>query len=230
VIPDLAAVCDTLTQRMKAAAIYHCGPFDEAGDAASPDIHILAIADIESVTDLHLIPDLSRFPRRIEVSVIPQARLEEAARQGISDWLMFYTLDKMRRGRPLMESGRIKDLREQGGSGVSIKPSLYAGLMRHLLNLLRTMDREEEPLALQAMRVNMLVMMTLSLYSIVRLGQTFSKSSEVLRDKHPLVKETAGEAPRSRAREILSYSKRLLQPALARLGYARDLAAVTDRP
>lgn len=229
-VTDLRAVCDTLIKRTGAAALYHCGPFNRAGDSRSPDIHILAIADAENVTDLHLMPGLSGFPRRIEVSIIPETRLEGAARQGISEWLMFYTLDKMRRAKPLAESERIKTLRDKAMGGLRIKPSLYADLMRHLLGLLCEMDREDQALVLQALRVNMLVMMTLSLYSIIKLRRTFSKRSETLGDKHPLVKEAAGEISRSRAREILSHSRGFLQPVLARMGYTCALGTPESAP
>ena len=220
--PDPEAIRAMISRRLPLEALYLCGPFDATGEPRSPDIHILAISRQDQVKDLHFIPGIAGVPRRVEVSVFPYHALRMAVETGVSSWLMFYTLDKIRRGRPIMETPDIAALHQKIVADFTPRPSFYSAVMRSLTSATRNLGEAPKPGPSRVINVNVMVLLSLSLYSIVKAKQTFTKQSELLSEIMPLLPvgaETLGSystaADVSRA---LASSKRFIDSIFGKLG------------
>ncbi|MFH1220484.1 MAG: hypothetical protein V1694_08520 [Candidatus Eisenbacteria bacterium] len=194
--PSLDEIRATLARRLELEALYLCGPFDVQGEPASPDIHVLAVVRRGDLKDLHLVPGVSDLTRRVEVSVIPLSGLKAAIEGGISTWLMFYTLDKMRRGRLIMETADFAALRQRAEQDLRLRPSFYASALRDLVAALgeagpagrpaggRTVPAARavpaRPVLARVMAANAAVLISLALRTMVKLRRAFSKHSDLL--------------------------------------------------
>lgn len=132
--PDLNEVAAVLSRRLDLEALYLGGPFDAQGEPASPDIHVLAISRGDWVKDFHLVPKVSRFDRRVEVSVVPLGLVRRAVDRGVSTWFDFYTADKIRTGKPILESGDAARLRKRAIGNLRIRPAFYAEALRGVVH------------------------------------------------------------------------------------------------
>lgn len=213
-----------IARRADLDSLYLCGPFDQDGNPASPDVHILALSRSEEVTDLHFLPDLAGFRRRVEVSVIPTGLVEASAREGVRTWLAFYTLDKIIRGKPLFESRATRNLRRSLAEGVKLKPSFYAQTMASLRDAWHELHRTSAPAEI-GIRSNLIMLLSLCLCSLLRLKQTFSRNSDLLSQTEEVWRSR--ERDKKSAEAILDSGRGFLEAALKKGGF--NVEAVAGR-
>jgi hypothetical protein len=219
--PEAQAVRAALAARLDLEALYLCGPFDSSGEPASPDVHMLAVVRPDEVRDLHLVPGVARFERRVEVSVVPCSLLEGLAAGGASSWLGFYTADKIAKARVILESDRAADLRRQIAAGLRLRPSFYAAAVRNVVAwAARAKDAPPAgPTRLAA--ASSLLLASLGLHLMARPRLTFTKQSEVVSRSGSLLRGCdAGLAlqDKAAAAEMLRAASGFLRLAFGREG------------
>lgn len=223
-IPSIEKITQAIAGRIDLDSLYLCGPFDREGRPASADIHILALSRDGEVRDLHFLPEPAGFERRIEVSVVPAALVEICGREGVGNWLAFYTLDKMMRGKPIVESAETAGLKRSLAQGINPKPSFYAGTMGNLRSAWIEAKRATGLLE-RSLQSNLVVLLTLCLYSLLYLKRPFSKNSDLLTQTGKTWRR--GDVDGNRAETILAGGKRFIEAVLRQNGFKAD--AVADR-
>jgi hypothetical protein len=179
VIEGTDDIKQAIERRADLDSLYLCGPFGEEGNPASSDIHILALGRGEDIKDLHFPDGLSGRDRRIEVSVVPARNVRASWQNGVKTWLEFYTLDKIRRGQPILETPAMREIRQSLKCGVKLKPSFYTRTMSRLRGA-RDEGLWSPGPAAAALRCNIMLLLSLNLYSLLRLKTTFSRNSDLL--------------------------------------------------
>ncbi len=215
---QLAEIAEMVARRTGIKGLYLCGPFDEEGKPSSRDIHLLGIVPGRIIEDLHYLPNIANTSRRIEVSLIGEEMLEDALASGVRTWLGFYTIEKLRTARPIVEDGRLKELRKRIADHWKLALSFQALALRNFRDALRSTSMAQSSLCDRMLSSNRLVLQTLTLLAIVR-RRTFTKLSELLvasaQDRKLL-----GERAQERAvAEMLDRCDDLMQSIIKRLGY-----------
>jgi hypothetical protein len=232
--PDLSEIGSALARKLDLDGLYLCGPFDSKGEPASSDIHILALSRRDDVIDLHYVPRVSGFLRRIEVSVVPARAVQAAIEEGVKTWFMFHTLDKMQRGKVITESPRTAQLRRRITQGLKLRPSLQAGVIRNVVTAGHALAgqapgpapantagggiRASHTQLLSMLTANTLLLLSLSAYSVIRLKQTYSRHSELwLQVRHRVSGRLEPPTPGS-AGKTMRTAERFLRIVLSRYG------------
>lgn len=223
-IPRAEAIRRSLAGRVRLEALYLCGPFDSKGEPASPDIHVLALSHDDALTDLHFVPGSAAFERRVEVSVAPFGMVEASQAMGVGSWLAFYTIDKIARGKPMLESPEALKVREALAEGVKFRPSVYAGTMANLRNVRLKIDSSPGQ-AEGLIKANLVLLLTYCLYSVIHLKRTFSRNSELLTQTRHM--RGARSTSRPAAEAVLESGRRFLVRALRQTGFDIDAVAAT---
>ena len=229
--PDQDAIGAALGRRIDLEAFYICGPFGESGEPSSPDIHVLAISGGSLVRDLHFLPAVSQFERRVEVSVMPLEVLRRAVEHGVSSWLMFYTVDKLRGAKPVRESAETERLRKIALKDLTIRRSFYAEAIRGLFSLASpeakaAQSGTEAGRALSALRLTGRILSLLGLRTIAEGKRTFSKYSDLLRDRS-LVPAAFFEDGKAEALRVIEATRRVIALAFRTCGIDRARIGTT---
>lgn len=222
---DPAGVREVLSMRVDLEALYINGPFDAQGQPASPDVHVLAISRGDSVRDIHLVPGTSRFERRVEVSAVPLALVQETANKGVSTWFTFFTADKLRSGKPVLESPEAEGLRRRIKENLRIRPAFFAEVLRGVVqtasHLVGPSDRASAGTAdtigprkqvgtTGAAALNGRLVALLAAHAAIRSGHTFSKLSDMLTRGVPFP-VALPEAAKAEAARTLAATARTLE-------------------
>jgi hypothetical protein len=215
VLKNLQKITQAIAGRIDADSLYLCGPFDHKGEPASTDIHILALSSGGEVKDLHLLPELAGLEKRVEVSVVPLTLVKSSLCKGVGTWLAFYTLDKIAKGKPLGKSREAADLKHSLEGGMRLRPSFYAGRMRNLRDAWFEANRTAR-LPESGLKTNLVLLLTLCLYSLLSLRRPFSRNSDLLTQTRE--KWRLGGLDRKDAEEILRSGKRFVETVLRQSG------------
>ena len=209
--PDRDAIGAALSRRIDLEAFYLCGPFGKSGAPSSPDVHVLAISGSSIVRDLHLLPGVSQFERRVEVSVVPLDVVRSAVEQGVASWFMFYTVDKLRGAKPVRESEEAERLRKIAVRRVKIRRSFYAEAIRGLLSQEAQAPgaNSETGAALSLLRLTGRLLSLLGLRTIVDGKRTFSRHSDLLADRS-LVPGALFDGGEPEAARVIEATKRVI--------------------
>ncbi len=169
-------IVDALCIKLRPLALYLC-PQEFTQHLRSPDIHILAVVDGDSVFDLHYLPQVANVDVRIEVSVVGIRAIENEIREGISTWLGFLTIAKLRMATPLVEDENLFECRKLAMQKVSLRPRFIASLVgatsqRYNTKPISAMDR--------LLYSNALLIRALSLMVATKLSVPFLKTSDAI--------------------------------------------------
>ncbi|HVP56647.1 MAG TPA: hypothetical protein VMU02_01005 [bacterium] len=226
--PDPPAIQRLLDQRVDAAGIYLCGPFDRSGEPSSPDIHVLAVSRRDDLRDLHFLPGIAPVPRRVEVSIVPYREMVTAVRHGAATWAQFHLLHKLRGAVPITEESDLSPLRERAREAMRTRPSFYSAVMRDFASAARE-ARPQGPVGpITLLNANASMLMALELRAILKAKRTFSKVSEILTD--PGVTLTAEPelrvpSPARGADRMVAASRQLIAAVLRTQGVDFDRLA-----
>jgi hypothetical protein len=211
-----------ITRRIDPDGLYLCGPFDQQGKSASQDIHILALSRGDEIKDLHFLPGLTGSKRRVEVSVIPTRLVEVSERDGVRTWLGFYTLDKIIRGKPLSESLETSRLRRSLLKEVKLRPSFYAQGMANLRDVWHKPRRPSAP-AEMGLRSNLVMLLSLCLYSLLSLKRTFSRNSDLVGQTEQVWR--VGNRDQQGAEVVLASARCFLEAVLTKTAFKVEAVA-----
>ena len=198
-------IADVLCARLRPLALYLC-PQEFTQHLRSPDIHILAFVDGNSVFDLHYLPEVANVNVRIEVSAVGIRAIENEIRKGISTWLGFLTIAKLRMATPLVEDEKLLECRKLAMQEISLRPRFIASLVRATGQFYNAKPGSAIDRLLCS---NALLIQALSLMVATKLGVPFFKTSDVIQKVR---KDTEGYIPK-----MLTTDQTEQESALARL-------------
>ena len=215
--PDAEQIRMALAERLDLEALYLCGPFDEQGEPASPDIHILAVVRHGDLRDFHFMPGIAGFERRVEVSTVGAQEVAAALRDGVTNWAMFYTVDKLRRARPISESEELRRLRQGAVRNLRIRPTFYSAILRSVCSSMQMLMRHDLHLEALVLSTSMLIISVLSLHAIAESKASFSRHSDMLETGGGLLRRSFGTIPAAAAGECILCARRVLGAILRQL-------------
>ena len=215
---QLTDVARMIAERATIKALYLCGSFDDEGNPTSPDIHLLGITSGRMVADLHYLPGVSAVRRRVEVSLVGEDLLKDSLGWGVKTWLGFYTLEKLRSGKPIVENDDFGHFRKQLIADWKPALSFQARALRRLREALRSMTADHVLPTDQVLRSNTVILDALTLLAIVG-RMPFTRLSELV-----LTAKQSGtlgyeQVPAQQPKEMLDRCGRLIQSIIKRLGY-----------
>ncbi len=186
-------IADFLRRRYDLSAIYLCSIDERTQD----DVHLLGFARKELENDIHIEPQVSRFDRRLEVSILPVNLLEGIARNGITSWIELYTLDKLTHAEPLYEDEQIRHLR-QSLIKPRIRPSLVSSLLKEIDKIRGRIEPGSEVTML--LETNLRLLLSLSLYLLTARNDTYYRVSQIVLKLQPEVSKWLGQVGEPEAR------------------------------
>jgi len=222
VIENFDRIKRAIARRTDADSLYLCGPFDSEGRPASADVHILALSHGGEVRDLHFLSEATGLERSVEVSVVPVSLIETSVHEGVADGVAFYTLDKMIRGKALIENPGVKGLRRSLAQGIRLKPSFYARTMGNLRGAWLE-ARRAAGLMEKGLRCNLALLLALCLYSLLYLRRPFSRNSGLVTQTGKVWRR--GDADREQAETAIGAGKRFVEAVLKQNGVNPDALA-----
>ena len=204
-----------IARRVDAESFYLCGPFDSEGRPASADVHVLVLSRGAEVRDLHFLPEATGLEKRVEVSAVPVTLIETSVHEGITDWLAFYTLDKMKSGKPLTESPSADKLRRSLAQGIKLRPSFYTRTMGNLRGAWLGAHRAAGFME-KGLYANFVLILALCLYSLLYLRRPFSRNSGLITQTGKVWRR--GEVDSEQAGTALGAGRRFVEAVLRQNG------------